>query len=54
MKEEKALGVYEIPAEMLKSLGEKALQDVVDICQNMYEGNMYEMYEWPDDFTRMS
>ena len=47
MKEGKAAGVDEIPAEMLKCLGEKALQEVCDICQNMYEEG-----KWPDDFTR--
>ncbi len=47
LKEEKAVGVDEIPAEMLKRLGEKALQEVYDICQDMYE-----VGKWPDDFTR--
>src|SRR6267154_2030669 len=46
MKEGKAVGVDEIPAEMLKSLGEKAIQELCDICQNMYEEG-----KWPDDFT---
>ncbi len=41
------MGVDEIPAEMLKRLGEKALQEVYDICQDMYE-----VGKWPDDFTR--
>ncbi len=47
LKEGKAVGVDEIPAEMLKRLGEKALQEVYDICQDMYE-----VGKWPDDFTR--
>src|SRR5678816_1759847 len=47
MKEGKAVGVDEIPAEMMKSLGGKALQEVCDICQQMYEEG-----KWPDDFTR--
>ena len=47
MKEEKAAGVGEIPSEMLKSLGEKATQELCDICKNMYEEE-----KWPDDFTR--
>ena len=47
MKEGKAVGVDEIPVEMLKSLGEKALKEVCDICQNMYEEG-----KWPDDFTK--
>ena len=40
MKEGKAVGVDDIPAEMLKSLGEKAigLQEVINkFCQNMLE-----------------
>ena len=47
MKEGKATGVDEIPAEMLKSLGEKAIQELCDICKDMYEEE-----KWPDDFTR--
>src|SRR6267154_4128728 len=49
MKEGKAVGVDEIPAEMLKSLGEKAMQELCDICQRMYEEG-----KWPDDFTRIA
>src|SRR3954471_18301864 len=37
MKEGKAAGVDEIPSEMLKSLGEKATQELCDICTDMYE-----------------
>ena len=37
MKEGKAVRVDEIPAEMLKCLGEKAMQELCDICQSMYE-----------------
>ena len=47
MKEGKAAGVDEIPSEMLKSLGEKATQELCDICKDMYEEG-----KWPDDFTR--
>src|SRR5437867_11375118 len=47
MKEGKAAGVDEIPSEMLKSVGEKATQEVCDICKDMYEEEI-----WPDDFTR--
>src|SRR5437867_4823184 len=47
MKEGKAAGVDEIPSEMLKSLGEKATQELCDICKDMYEEE-----KWPDDFTR--
>ena len=49
MKEGKAVGVDEIPAEMLKSLGEKAMQELCDICQSMYEEG-----KLPDDFTRIA
>ena len=38
MKEGKAVGVDDVPAEMLKSLGEKALREICGICQDMYEG----------------
>lgn len=47
MKEGKAVGVDEIPAEMLKNLGERAQQEIYEICKEMYEKG-----EWPDDFTR--
>ena len=49
IKEGKAVGVDEIPAEMLKRLGDKALQEIVEICQSMYEEG-----KWPDDFTRVA
>ena len=47
MKEGKAVGVDEIPAEMWKRMGEKALIEMCGICQRMYEEG-----KWPDDFTR--
>src|SRR6267154_812637 len=47
MMEGKAVGVDAIPAEMLKCLGEKATQELCDICQSMFEEG-----KWPDDFTR--
>ena len=37
MKEGKAAGVGEILAEMLKRLGEKATQELCDICKDMYD-----------------
>ena len=49
MKDGKAVGVDEIPAEMLKNLGEKAIQQVCEICQDIYEKG-----KWPDDFTRIA
>src|SRR2546425_9815896 len=47
MKEGKAARVDEIPSEMLKSLGEKATQELCDICKDMHEEG-----KWPDDFIR--
>ena len=47
MKEGKAVGLGDIPAEMLKSLKEKALREICEICQDMYEEG-----KWPNDFTR--
>ena len=47
MKEGKSVGVDDIPAEMLKSLGEKALREICWNCQDMYEEG-----KWPDDFAR--
>jgi len=47
MKEGKAVGVDEIPAEMWKKLGEKPLAEICEIFQNMYEEG-----KWPDDFKR--
>jgi hypothetical protein len=37
MKEGKAVGVDDIPAEMFQSLGEKALREICGICQGMYK-----------------
>ena len=34
---------------MLKRLGDKALQEIVEICQSMYEEG-----KWSDDFTRVA
>ena len=36
MKERKAAGVDDIPAEMLKRLGEKATQELCDVSKDMY------------------
>ena len=35
MKEGNAVGVDDIPAEMLKSLEEKALREICEICQDI-------------------
>jgi hypothetical protein len=34
---------------MFKSLGGKALREICEICQDMYEEG-----KWPDDFTRLA
>ena len=47
MKNKKSEGIENIPAELLKSLGEKATEELVKLCQQMYERG-----EWPDDFTK--
>jgi hypothetical protein len=46
-KKGKAVEVNEILAEMLKTLRRKALQEVCDICQSMYEEG-----KRSDDFAR--
>ena len=47
MKVKKSEGIDEIPAEFIKSLGEKATERLVEICQTVYESG-----EWPDDFMQ--
>src|SRR5688572_14543905 len=49
MKDGKAVGVDEVPAEILKNLREKAVQEVCEICQDIYEKG-----KWSDDFTRIA
>ena len=49
IKEGKAVGVDESPAETLKRLGDKVLQEIVEICQSMSEEG-----KWPDDFKRVA
>ena len=34
---------------MLQRFGDKALLEIVEICQSMYEE-----WKWPDDFTRVA
>jgi len=48
LKDNKAAGVDGIPAEFLKALGEKAMKELVELCQSMYEKGI-----WPNDFTRL-
>jgi len=37
MKQRKAQGIDGIPAEFLKTLGEKAKEELTEICQQIYE-----------------
>jgi hypothetical protein len=48
MKGNKAVGVDGIPAEFLKNLGPKGMQEIVEICKGMYEQG-----EWPEEFTKV-
>ena len=48
MKNNKAVGVDEIPAELWKSLGDKGMEEIVKLCKLMYETG-----KWPSDFTRL-
>ena len=43
----KADGIDCIPAEFLKKLGEKAKEELIEICQQIYETG-----KWPEDFLR--
>jgi len=47
MKNNKAEGINNIPAEILKSLGEKALKELIKLCQEAYRTG-----EWPEDFRQ--
>ena len=49
IKEGKAVGVDEVPAELLKRLEDKALQEIVEICQSKYEEG-----EMANDFIRVA
>ncbi len=49
MKGNKAVGVDNIPAEFWKVLGEKGIQELVELCKQMYEQGV-----WPEDFTRVT
>ena len=48
MKEHKAVGVDDIPAEFLKRLGDKGIKEMTSLCKSMYETG-----KWPEDFTRL-
>ena len=43
----KAEGIDCIPAEFLKTLGEKAKEELIELCQQVYETG-----KWPEDFLR--
>ena len=47
MKNNKAEGVDNIPAEILKNLGEKATEELVRLCQDLYNAG-----KWPEDFLQ--
>ena len=47
MKNNKAEGIDNIPVEMMKELGDKAINELVKICNNIYNTG-----EWPDDFLQ--
>src|SRR6218665_2906191 len=47
MKSKKSTGIDNISAEMIKSLGEKATEELVLLCKHMYNKG-----EWPDDFSK--
>jgi Reverse transcriptase (RNA-dependent DNA polymerase) len=47
MKLRKAEGIDGIPAEFLKALGDKAKEELIEICQQIYETG-----KWPEDFLR--
>jgi len=47
MRVNKSEGIDNIPAEILKSLGEKALAELVRLCQEIYRTGV-----WPEDFLQ--
>ena len=48
MKNGKAVGIDEIPAEFLKALGGEAEKHMTEMCQEMYRSGC-----WPDDFKKV-
>lgn len=46
LKTKKAQGIDEIPAEMIKALGENGRKEIWHLCNSMYEKG-----DWPKDFT---
>ena len=49
MKNGKAVGVDDVPAEILKILDGVALEKLVELCKQIYETG-----DWPEDFTRIA
>src|SRR5678815_1345232 len=47
LKNNKAEGIDNIPAEMLKSLEDGAMKELIRICQDIYTTG-----EWPEDFLQ--
>ena len=47
MKNNKAEGIDNIPIEFLRNLGERAMEELVQLCQDIYKTG-----EWPDDFLQ--
>ena len=47
LKNNKAEGIDNIPAEMLKSLEEGAMKELIGICQDIYTSGV-----WPEDFLQ--
>ncbi|KAG1714102.1 hypothetical protein GQR58_001748 [Nymphon striatum] len=45
MKPSKSEGVDGIPAEMIQKLGERGIEEIVELCQLIYEKG-----EWPEEF----
>src|SRR5437868_4856127 len=48
IKENKAVGVDDIPIEFWKVLGEKGMNEMIGLCKDIYEQGV-----WPADFTRV-
>jgi len=49
MKIKNSTGIDNISAEMIKSLGEKATEELVLLCKHKYNKG-----EWPDDFSKLT
>lgn len=47
MREGKAAGIDEIPAELIKKMGKKGEEEMIGLCKRMYNEGI-----WPEDFTR--